>query len=405
MAVTALLVLCSLVLASAQSWPQWRGPLRTGAATTFKVPATWPDRLTRVWKVQAGEGHSSPLAVAGRVYLLSRIGEQEAVTAFELSSGKVVWRQSYDAPYQMNPAATTHGKGPKSTPALDSGRLFSFGISGILSAWQASDGRLLWRKNFKTDFKSQTPDFGVATSPLVVGNLVIVHAGGAGSGALMALDVASGAVKWSLTPDGPSYASPIVADIAGTRQIVSLSQSRLVGLALADGQLLWQIPFTTDFDQNSVTPVAIDDLVVYSGLGKPATAVRVSHASGGWRAEQVWQNADVPMYMSTPVVANGFLFGLTQRSKGQFFCLDLRSGKTTWVTRGRDGDNAAFVTASGLVMAVTTDGELVVARDDPKQFDLVKRYTVADSPVWAHPAVVETGFVIKDVATLAYWTF
>ena len=86
--------------------------------------------------------------------------------------------------------------------------------------------------------------------------------------------------------------------------------------------------------------------------------------------------------MSTPVVANGFLFGLTQRSKGQFFCLDLRSGKTTWVTRGRDGDNAAFVTASGLVMAVTTDGELVVARDDPEQFDLVKRYTVADSPVW-----------------------
>ena len=166
MAVTALLVLCSLALASAQSWPQWRGPLRTGAATTFKVPAPWPDRLTRVWKVQAGEGHSSPLAVAGRAYLLSRIGEQEAVTAFELSSGKVVWRQSYDAPYQMNPAATTHGKGPKSTPALDSGRLFSFGISGILSAWQASDGRLLWRKNFKTDFKSQTPDFGVATSPL-----------------------------------------------------------------------------------------------------------------------------------------------------------------------------------------------------------------------------------------------
>jgi outer membrane protein assembly factor BamB len=149
----------------------------------------------------------------------------------------------------------------------------------------------------------------------------------------------------------------------------------------------------------------INDLVIYGGLNKPATAARVSQTDGKWRTEQVWQNPDLPMYMSTPVVSNGYVFGLTERNKGQFFCLDLRTGKTMWTTRGREGDNAAFATAGGLIMAVTTEGELVVARDNPKQFEVVKRYTVAESPVWAHPAVVDNGLLIKDEQSLIYWVF
>ena len=161
-------VLCA-ALASAQDWPQWRGPARTGAAVGFTPPAAWPDRPKQIWKVQAGIGHASPIVAAGRVFLFSRTGEQEAVSARDLATGKEIWRAAYDAPYQMNPAATTHGKGPKSTPAHDRGRLFTFGIGGILSAWQAQDGRLLWRRDFKKEFPTTSPDFGVAMSPIVVG--------------------------------------------------------------------------------------------------------------------------------------------------------------------------------------------------------------------------------------------
>jgi outer membrane protein assembly factor BamB len=391
---------------SAQDWPQWRGPLRTGsAAASFKPPSAWPDRPKQIWKVPAGIGHSSPLVSGGRVYLFSRVGEQEAVVARNLQTGTEIWRQAYDAPYQMNPAATAHGKGPKSTPVLDRGRLFTFGISGVLSAWNAQDGRLVWRKDFRKEFKTTMPVFGLAMSPIVIGDLLIVHAGGEGNGALMALDAMTGAVKWSWKGDGPAYASPVAAELAGTRQVITLTQRALVSLAVADGTLLWQIPFTTEYDQNSVTPLVVKDLVIYGGISKPTTAVRVAQTNGKWTAAEVWQNASVPMYMSTAVESGGFLFGLTHRSSGQFFCVDAATGKTMWTTKGREAENAAMLTVAGLVMAMTTEGELVVFKANPAQFEAVKRYTLADSPVWAHPGLAADGVVVKDAETLAFWRF
>jgi outer membrane protein assembly factor BamB len=401
----AAVLVCLSVAVTAQDWPQWRGPARSGALQGFKGPAAWPDRPKQIWKVQAGSGHASPIVVAGRVYVFSRTGDQEAISARDLATGKEIWRQAYDAPYQMNPAAASHGRGPKSTPVHDRGRIFTFGIAGVLSAWDAPAGRLLWRRDFKKDFKSTVPDFGVAMSPIVAGELLIVHAGGVDDGAVMALDPATGATKWSWSGDGPAYASPIAADIAGTRQIVTQSKRHVIGLSLSDGKLLWQIPFTTEYDQNIVTPVFVGDLVIYGGISKPTTAVRVSQTAGKWQIAQAWQNADIPMYMSSPVESGGNLYGLTHRNRGQFFCADARSGKTLWTTKGREGENAALVTAGGFVMAMTTEGELIVFRDNPKQFDLVKRYTVADSPVWAHPVLVGGGLVVKDAETASYWVF
>jgi outer membrane protein assembly factor BamB len=389
----------------AQDWPQWRGPARTGAAVGVTLPASWPDRPKQIWKVQAGAGHASPVMAGGRVFLFSRTGEQEAVSARELATGKEAWHAAYDAPYQMNSAATAHGKGPKSTPAVDRGRLFTFGISGILSAWQSQDGRLLWRRDFKKDFPTTSPDFGVAMSPLVAGDLVIVHAGGIGNGALLALDVATGATKWAWKGDGPAYASPVIADFGGTRQIVTQSQRHVVGVSLADGRLLWNIPFATSYEQNSITPIVSGDVLIYGGLDKPTKAVKVSAAQGKWQMAPVWENADLPMYMSTAVESGGYLYGLTHRNRGQFFCLDTKTGKTMWTTRGREGENAAIVNAGGLVMAMTTEGELVIIQGNPKAFEPVKRYTLADSAVWAHPVPVTGGIVVKDENTLAYWMF
>jgi outer membrane protein assembly factor BamB len=189
------------------------------------------------------------------------------------------------------------------------------------------------------------------------------------------------------------------------RQVITQSQRHVIGLSLADGRLLWEIPFTTAYEQNIVTPVVVNDLLVYGGLSKPTTAVRIEQQGGKWVTSQVWENADVPMYMSSPVESDGYLFGLSNRNRGQFFCVDARTGKTMWTTKGREAENASLVTAGQLVMAVTTEGELIVARNSAKEFDVVKRYTVAESPVWAHPAPIGTGVVIKDEKTLTYWGF
>ncbi|HXW05642.1 MAG TPA: PQQ-binding-like beta-propeller repeat protein [Vicinamibacterales bacterium] len=402
---TLVLLLAAASVPAAQDWSQWRGPGRTGVAAAFKAPAAWPDRPTLVWKIDAGAGHASPVIASGRVYLHSRVGEQEVVAAYELSSGKPVWRQVYDAPYEMNPAARGHGKGPKSTPVLETGRLFTFGIGGILSAWDASSGRLLWRKDFRREFKATAPDFGVAMSPLVDDELLVVHAGGPDSGALLGLAASTGAVRWAWKGEGPAYASPVVARFAGVPQVVTQSRTHVISVALADGRELWRIPFTTDYDQNIITPLIDGELLIYGGLGRPTTAVKVRQQGGKWTHEAVWANAEIPVYMSTPVIASGHLYGLTHRNRGQFFCVDLKDGRTLWTTRGREAENAAFAVAGDLLLATTTEGELVVAQANPKAFELVKRYTLAESPIWAHPAIAAAGIVIKDAEALGYWRF
>jgi len=402
---SSLLTITAIYTAQAQDWNQWRGPSRTGVTSTFTAPAKWPEKPTRSWQVKVGTGHSSPVVSDGRVYQHSRLGEDEVVAAFDVASGKQVWQQRYAAAYQVNPAAESHGKGPKSTPVIAGSRLFTFGINGTLSAFDTTSGKVLWRKQFAKGFDATAPDFGVAMSPVVHGGLVIVHVGGNTSGALTALDAATGTAKWEWTGDGPAYASPVVATIAKTPQVITQSRSHVVGVSAADGTLLWRLPFTTAYNQNIVTPVIVGDLVIYSGIEQPLRAVRVTNANGKWSAQQAWQNPELPMYMSSPVAADGYLFGLTHRNKGQFFCADAKTGQTLWTTRGREGENAGLVAAGDLLIATTTEGELVVARRDPQKPDVIRKYTIADSPVWAHPAPAGRGVLIKDAETLAYWTF
>jgi outer membrane protein assembly factor BamB len=167
----------------AQDWSQWRGPARSGLTEAFTAPAAWPDRLKKVWEATVGAGHSSPVVSAGRALALSRLGEDEVVTAFDVQSGKQVWQQRYAAPYQVNSAADSHGKGPKSTPAVGGGRVVTLGIGGTLSAFDAATGKPLWRKPFTGEFDATSPDFGVAMSPLIDAGLVIAHVGGNKSGA------------------------------------------------------------------------------------------------------------------------------------------------------------------------------------------------------------------------------
>jgi outer membrane protein assembly factor BamB len=404
LAVTFLLGLSVTASTQAPEWHQWRGERRDGAAT-FRLPAQWPERPRQVWKVPAGTGHASPVVSGVRIFVFSRIGEQEALTAFDTLSGKQVWRQAYDAPYQMNPAATGHGKGPKSTPVVDRGMVYTFGISGILSAFVATSGKPAWRHDFKKDFPATAPDFGTAMSPIVDGEVVIAHVGGIGNGAIIGFDRMTGAQKWSWKGDGPAYASPIIATFGGVRHLITQAQTNLVGLAPADGRLLWKIPFTTEFEQNIITPVVSDGLLIYAGIGKPTAAVRLVQEGGSWKTEQVWENPEIPMYMSSPVAAGGVLYGLTQRNRGQFFAVDAKTGKTLWTSPPRQAENAALAVAGAVVIATTTEGEVVVLKQGRAAFELVKKYTVADSPIWAHPAFTANGIVIKDAETLSLWTF
>ena len=174
-----------------------------------------------------------------------------------------------------------------------------------------------------------------------------------------------------------------------------------------NGALLWQIPITTPYDQNSVTPVVVGDLVVYSGLSNPTTAVRIVKSGRlrpAFTPRKSGRTPDVSMYMSTAVVAGDALVGLAQRNRGQFFAIDWKTGKTLWTTRGRETENAALIRVPGYTLIQTTEGELIVARDSATAFDVVKRYDIAESSTWAHPALVGNQLFVRDANSLTLWT-
>src|SRR5688572_4938706 len=214
-------------------WPQWRGPRRDGTLTSFTEPKVWPDTLTQRWKIAVGEGYATPIVVGNRVYQFSRHNENEIMRALEAETGKVTWEKSYAAPFEMNSGARRHGPGPKSTPTYADGRLFTLGMSSIVTAWDAATGKELWRK----PGGPLQPMFHTAMSPLVDRGVMILHVGGHNDGALTAFDPATGAVKWTWTGDGPAYGSPIIADIGGARHLMLFSQRNFVGVNPANGQL------------------------------------------------------------------------------------------------------------------------------------------------------------------------
>jgi outer membrane protein assembly factor BamB len=382
------------------SWTQWRGPQRDGHAAVAP-PAAFADKPANVWKVDVGLGHSSPLVADGRVYLHTRQGDQETVAAFDLASGKPLWTERYPAPLKVDSAASSHGPGPKSTPTLSNGKLYTFGLGGILSCFDAATGAVKWRKSYEKEFPGTNPIYGAAMSPLVDNGLLIAHVGGENKGALRAFDLETGATKWNWIEDGPSYASAVAIDVAGTRQIVTQTQKFIVGVAQATGQSLWKVPFATAYDQNSVTPVVYKDLVIYSGENMGTSALRITKQGNAWQATEVWKNPEISMYMSSPVVEGDTLYGLSHRNKGMFFALDAATGKTRWTSPPRQGENASIVLAGKLLFMLTDEAKLIVAEASPAAYKPVRTLQVASSPTWAHPVVLGDRVLIKDVQSLA----
>jgi outer membrane protein assembly factor BamB len=382
-------------------WPQWRGPNRDGALAAFPAPASWPPQLTQRWKVEVGTGYATPLLVGNRLYLFSRQGEDEVMSALNPENGSVIWRTAYPVSFTMNKAAARHGQGPKSTPVFANGRLYSIGMTGAVTAFDAASGKQLWQKPGSEPVPLYTSH---AFSPIIDRGLVIFHVGGHDKGALTAFDAASGEVKWSWNGDGPGYGSPIVADLGGTRQIVTVTQRKIVGVDAATGTLLWERPFMSPNTNNSITPILTGQTIIVSGNGDPTTAFTVRRQGAQWITEDVWQNADVQFRMSQGVVVGDTLFSLSFRNMGQYFSADAKTGKTLWTSEPRQAGNAAIVRAGDHVFSLEDDGELVVFRAGPASFEELRRYKVADSETWAQPAISGNRIFVKDVSTLALWT-
>jgi outer membrane protein assembly factor BamB len=212
-------------------------------------------------------------------------------------------------------------------------------------------------------------------------------------------------VAWTWDGDGPAYSSPIIAELSGTRQIVTQTQNFCVGIAADNGELLWKIPYKTEFDQNSVTPVVYEQSVICSGYNRGIDRYRVEKQGDEWITDRIWENKEVSLYMSTPVTSGQRLFGFSHRQKGQLFAIDITTGRTLWTSEGRMADNVSLVRTGDVLWALTTQADLLLFRDSDKQFEQVARYKMAETPTWAHPVITTGSVIVKDETKLTKWKF
>ncbi len=377
-----------------QDWPQFRGPGRDSKVTGFKAPKAWPAQLKQLWKVNVGTGDATPVLSGRKLYLATRQNTDEVVLCVDSQTGKEIWKSPYPAPAVTGPS-TSH-PGPRSTPSVSEGKLVTFGVTAILSCYDATTGKVIWRKE---NPENLVPQFYTGMSPLLTDGLCIAHLGAKDKGTIVALDLATGKEKWKWEGDGPAYSSPSVMMLDGKKTIVVQTEKNLLGLAQADGKLLWQVatPPMQRF-YNSTSPYINGQIIYYTGQGAGTKAIQIVKDGDKYAARELWSNPDVGAKWNTPILKDGFLYGFTDQRR--IYCIDASTGKTAWIDETVNSDFATIVDCGSVIIGFPSTGNLIIFNADPKAYKEIARYKVAETPVYAFPIVSGNVVYVKDADSL-----
>jgi outer membrane protein assembly factor BamB len=367
--------------------------------TGFAAPATWPAALTQQWKTAVGSGDATPALVGDKLYVFTRQGGDEVALCLNASDGEEVWRDAYAAQAVTGPAA--RHPGPRASPAVADGKVVTHGVAGVVSCLDAATGNLVWRKD---PFPGVVPRFFTAMSPIIVDGMAIAHVGGPGNGAIIAFDLATGDEKWRWADEGPDYGSPALLTVAGTKHLVTLTEKSIVGVGLADGKLLWQLPFPVGRRAyNAATPIVDGQTVIYTGAGRGTRAVKIEKQGDAFAATALWSNPDVAVQFNTPVLSDGLLFGLTD--SGHLFCINAQTGQTAWLDATAHGRGFAAVVAAGpVILALPSTSELIAFKPSGDAYVQLARIKVSDTETYAHPVIAGNRVFVKDQDALTLWT-
>ncbi len=400
---TSLLVLVVCApLAPAADWPQWLGPKRDGSSAEKVAP--WKDAPKVLWRKPVGEGNSSPVVAGGRVFLHGKIKDktEEEVVALDARTGEQVWRQTY-------PRATFvsfYGNGPRATPAVADGRLYTYGITGVLTCWNAADGKRLWQADAIKAFKAvdaRNLAFGASSSPLVEGKSVLVNVGGKGA-SVVAFDVGGGNVAWKSQDDPASYSSPIAVGEGKNRQVIFLTGAGVIALDPADGRLFWRFPLKDALLESSTTPARAGDVLLASAITYGSAGLRLETKDGKPSMNEAWKNAALTSYFSTPVAVGDDYFYLVtgtnpllrQGAQADLQCVEAKSGRVLWRKAKVGQFHASLLrTGNGKLLLLEDTGELALLDPDPKEYRELCRSKVCGA-TWAHPALADGRLYLRD---------
>lgn len=392
LALVALLCLAGQVMAQANAnWPQWRGPNRDGISKETGLLKQWPENgPPLVWKATgAGGGYSSFSISNGKLYTMGLRGDREFVIAFDVATGKEAWATAHGRAFRND-----RGDGPRGTPTIDGDRIYALGGAGDLSALDARTGKLIWTKNVLDTFGGSNITWGISESPLVLGEKLLVNAGGP-EASIVALNKSDGSVIWKSQSDRAGYSSAIPLTLNGLTQVVFFTGRRAVGLDSKDGRLLWEYAKPSNRTANAATPIARANRVFISsdyGTGGGVVEIKPDNT-----AQEIWFSNDIRNHHSSAVLIGDHLYGF---SSSILTAVKFDTGEIAW--RDRSVGKGSLVYADGHLYCLSENGVVGLVEATPAGYKEKGRFRInQDSlPTWSHPVVAGGRLYLRDQDTI-----
>jgi outer membrane protein assembly factor BamB len=381
--------------AGSEYWTDFRGPGRDGHYRERPILTQWPaDGLKPLWKQPVGGGYASFVIARGRAFTIEQRGPQEVVAAYDVATGRELWTTAWTAVFHE----TMGGDGPRATPSWADGRVYALGAMGELRSLEETTGRTVWRTNILEDAGASNVQWGMAAAPLIVDDTVVVLPGGRRGQSVVAYHRTNGKRAWAALDDQAGYSSPMLVTIGDVRQIVVFTAARLAGLTPDGGSVLWEFPWKTNYDVNAAQPLLVGEgrIFVSSGYGTGGAVIELTRSSGGFAVREVWRNIRMKNQFTSSVLHDGFIYGLDEAILA---CLNAETGALQW-KGGRYGYGQVLL-ASGHLIVVTEDGDLVLVRATPDGHQEIARFPALQGKTWSHPAMSDGYLLVRNTNEMA----
>jgi len=379
-------------LAAGDSWTQWGGPDRDFTVDATGLASTWPaDGPRRLWDREFGEGYSSLLFEDGRLYTMARHGDDEVVVSLDAETGRMLWKRGYAAPYHES-QTQQFGGGPNATPLIVGDRLVTIGFTSVLHCLDKRDGSVLWSHDLVAKFGGRPLQFGYSSSPLVHDGKIVVLVGGKKHAAL-GFDPEDGSVVWRAAPLDISYGTPLVIDVEGQHQLVFMTPTEVVGVALDSGSVAWRHPHENQYQTNCAGPWwGEDDLLFVSSQGEAGSrTLKLTRRDGKTTVEEIARDKEMKVFHNSLVRVGDWVYA---GSHDAIAAHNIRKGTTAWKEEGFTEANVLL--ADGKAILLDEEGRLALATLTPEALVVHSSVQLLDKPAWTPPTLVGTHLYLRD---------
>ena len=354
----------------ADDWPQWRGANSDGVSAESGWSTQWPRTGPKVlWKKAVGKGYSAVSVSDGRAYTMGNVSNVDNVYCFDAATGKVIWQQSY------NCSASNQFHGTRATPTVDGPFVYTHSREGHVYCFDAKTGKVIWKKNLADELGAKVPKWGLAASPVVEGDVLIINIGTAGT----ALDKLSGEVLWTTGTEVAGYSTPYVYEDNGKKRVAVFAAKKIMGLDFSTGKTLWEFPWTTKYGVNATTPIVFDEKVfISSGYDFGCVMLDISKS----KPKILWKHTNMRNHFNSSVLWEGHIYGFDEK---MLKCLDAGTGKVLWAQGGMG--KGSLMIADGKMVIMGEDGTLAVAPASPKGYKAQASAKVLDGVCWTVPVL------------------